>query len=377
MSFPCIAAPALRLLCFALILTAGANLTSCGADGGKDSFLPPGPATQAPPGNLVLYVAMARGNRIDAYRLGTDGLLPEDPFDTLFVVNPRRLAVENGVLYATLFDRVISARLGADGSLPVEPTSTTFTRDDYEPVDLELRDNILYIASSGLGLVQSFELDDNGDLPFEPSGTGQSEFAADFLSLELDGPYLYSGARDTQFIDVFLLDQDGNVPELAEPQEPQDNISLPDDIEIRDGVLYVTSAGDRSIRAYIIQPNGFLGGKQDSRTGTEEYYSDILLDGDTLYAAAYNAGRIDLYNILPDGMLTPQGPFRSTKSDPASFPSQMTMRGGILYVTQAGLNRVDAYVLDANGLPTQFPSSSTTPLQGASLPLDLALHELN
>jgi len=377
MSFLPAAARTARLLPFALAAAIAANLVSCGSDDGTDSFLPPGPSTQAPPGDVVLYASMARGNRIDAYRLGSDGLMPRDPFDTIFVENPRRLAVANGVLYATLDEQIISMRLGPDGSLPSVPTSSTLSRERYDPIDLLVRDNVLYVAASGLGFVQSFEIDENGNLPFEPSSIGQGEFASDFLSLALNGPYLYSGARDTQFIDVFLLRQDGNVPPRAEPQEPADNISLPDDIEIRDNILYVTSASDRSVRAYIIQPNGFLSGKQDSRTGTEEYYSDILLDGNTLYAAAYNAGRIDLYTIEPDGMLPGDGPFFRTKADPASYPSRMIMNDGILYVAQAGLNRVDAYVLDANGFPPNFPSSSTTPFPGQSLPLDLALYELN
>jgi len=377
-----VAARSARVFALALSVSAASSLSSCGTDGGTSSFLPPGPATTAPPGDLVLYVAQAVGNRIDAFRLGSDGLLPAQPFDTISLHNPRRLAVVNGTLYATLEDRIVSMRLGADGSLPSTPTSSTLPRDtndgiDYDPVDLEVRDDILYVASSGLDVVQSFELEANGDLPLVASGTGQSQYAADFLSIALYGQYLYSGARDTQFIDVFLLRQDGNVPPLSEPQEPSNRVSLPDDMEIRDGIVYVTSASDRSVRAYRIEPNGFLPQKQDSRTATEEYYSDILLDGDTLYAAAYNAGRIDLYTIEPDGMLPGEKPIFSTREDPASYPSHMIMNNGILYVTQVGLNRVDAFVLGANGLPTDFPSSSTDPGPQNSAPLDLVLYDIN
>lgn len=371
-----LAVRAARALTLALALTSGALSTSCGTEGGKSSFLPPGQATTAPPGDLVLYVAQNVGDRIDAFRLGTDGLLPATPFDTIFVDNPRRLAVANGVLYATLYDSVVSIRLGADGSLPQDPTSVAAPRSDYDPVDLLVNNNVVYVASQGLDVVQSFRLQANGNLPFLATGTGLSQYAADFLSLALNGRYLYSGARDTQFIDVFLLEQDGDVPPESEPQDPVDNISLPDDIEIRDGILYVTSASDRSIRAYIIQPNGFLAGEQDSRTATEEYYSKIMLDGDTLYAAAYNKGRIDLYDVDPDGMLPHRGPFYSTQHDTASYPSTMLMKDGILYVAQAGLDRVDAYVLGNDGLPPRFPTSSTTPARGESFPLDIVLYSL-
>jgi 6-phosphogluconolactonase (cycloisomerase 2 family) len=369
-------ARALRLLVAPLALAVGTSLPSCGTDGGVSAFLPPGPPTQAPPGDIVVYAAMAIGNRIDAYRLGEDGLMPEQPFDTIHVVNPRRLAVANGVLYASLIDRVVSIQLEADGSMPVEPTGNSASRGDYDPIDVIVRDNILYVAGSGLGIVQSFELDENGDVPADPTGVGQGEFSSDFSSLALEGEYLYAGARDTQLVELFLLEQDGNVPELAEAQEPDDSIALPEDIAIRDGILYVTSASDRSIRAYRIQTNGFLAGEEDSRTKSEEYYSDIFLDGDTLYAAAYNAGRIDLYNVDPDGMLPEEAPFFKTQEDPTSYPARMIMHRGILYVTAAGHNRIDAYVLGSDGIPPRYPTSSTTSRRD-SLPLDMALLELD
>jgi hypothetical protein len=361
------------------VLAFAAQLTACGSDGGVATFLPPGPPTSAGPGNLVLYAAMAAGNRIDAFRLGTDGLLPSEPFDSIFVAEPRRIAVANGVLYATLIDRIIAVKLGADGSMPSIPSSHSLTREDYEPVDLEVRDNILYVAASGIGLVQSFELDQDGNIPVEPSASGQGEFPSDYASLALDSDFLYSGSRDTDFIDAFLLREDGNVPALAEPQDPQDNIALPDDIIVHEGTLYVTSASDRSVRAYKLLPNGFLPGDETSRTRSEEYYEDILIENDILYAAAYNAGRVDLYAINPGGSLPEDPPFYSTFADTAAFPISMVIKGGILYVAQGGLNRIDAYVLDGAGRPSQFPSSSTSPPPGAqqSFPVSIALAELD
>lgn len=379
MSFPTVAARTARFLVFAMVVATGANLAACGASGGISSDLPPGPPTQAPPGDLVIYAAMANGNRIDAFRLGSDGLLPSQPFSSIFVTNPRRLAIAGDVLYATLNDRVISIQLGADGSLPNEPSARTIVREDYDPIDLEVRDNILYVAAAGLGNVQSFELAGNGNIPLEPTGAGTGQYPADYASLALYGDYLYSGSRQTDYIDMWILKGDGNIPLEAELQDPQDAIALPDDIEIRDGVLYVTSASDQSIRAYKLLPNGFLPGDYTSRTKGEEYYSDILFDGNTLYAAAYNAGRIDLYSVSPNGQLPEEKPFRETQEDPSSYPAHMLMNGGILYVAQAGLNRVDAYVLDGNGLPPAYPSSSTTPAPAPidSYPLNLALYHLN
>lgn len=363
------------LLALVLALPLLAGLASCGGSGGTSSALPPGEPTTAAPGDTVIYVAESKANRIDAFRLGSDGLLPSKPFSSIKVDWPRRLAVADGVLYASLYNGVVSMRLGADGSLPSKPTGASLTRSDYDPVNLEARDGKLYVAAAGILRVESFELDSKGDVPLEAAGSGQGEFPADFASLAFDGDYLYSGARKTEYIDVFLLDADGNVPTNAEAQNPRDNVALPDDLEIRDGVLYVTSGSDRTVHAYRIRPDGLLPADEDSRTAAAEFYSDILLDGQNLYAAAYNAGRIDVYDVDADGMLPEAGPVARTQFDPASYPAKMRLDAGVLYVAQAGLGRIDAYVLDGDGMPPTYPSSSTRALDG-SYPLDLVLYRL-
>ncbi len=360
----------LLLLSFCVLAVA-----SCGAGSGTSSDLPPGPTTTAPPGNTVLYVTMAQGDRVDAYRLGSDGLLPAAPFSTMHVTNPRRLVLGDGVLHVATEDRIVSARLGADGALPAGPDAETDPRNLSAPMDLLVRDGVLYAAISGFGLVESFQLE-NGLVPADPTATGKGQYPADYVSLELNGDYLYAGSRRSQIIDVFLLDQDGNVPAAAETQSPYDAVSLPDDIIIRDDILYVTSAADRSIHAYNILSDGTLPGDQDSRTKTEEYYSSIVLDGSTMYATAYNAGRIDLYTVSADGMLPEELPFAKTHADPAAYPARMALVGGILYVAQAGLDRVDAYVIGSDKLPPEYPSSSTEPAPGNSFPTDIVAYQL-
>jgi len=83
-------ARALRLLVVPLAFAAGTSLPSCGTDGGVSAFLPPGPPTQAPPGDIVIY----RNNELKAQvadaevgqpdRVGARGLEPEP--------HPRRVA---------------------------------------------------------------------------------------------------------------------------------------------------------------------------------------------------------------------------------------------------------------------------------------------
>jgi 6-phosphogluconolactonase (cycloisomerase 2 family) len=374
------AAKAARAFVFGATVAVGAGLAACGSDGGTSSFLPPGDPTTAAPGDIVLYAAMAQGDRIDAFRLGEDGLLPAEPFDTITLDNPRRLAVMDGVLYATIFDRVVAMRLGPNGSLPDVPTSQSDSNRRYDPIAIEARNGFVYVAAAGLGQLQSYEVDENGDIPNIPTGAGSTEVPSDYGTLAFDdvsGRFLYAASRDSQAIDLFILEQDGNVPPLGELMEPQDSVSLADDMIIRNGILYVTSGSDRSIRTYTLRANGEVPDDNDSRTESEEFYSDIFIQGDILYAAAYNAGRVDLYTIEPDGMLRKDGPFDETNDDPASYPSKLLINDGILYVAQAGLDRVDAFALDNDGRPSNFPTSSTAPGPDRSYPLDIALYSLD
>jgi len=352
-------------------------VSACGAGGGTSTELPAGPPTSAAPGNLVLYVAMAQGDRIDAYRLGVDGLLPSNPFDTIFVENPRRLAIADGVLHAALGDRIISLTLGEDGSLPAEPSAESEFLDNYEPNEIIVENGVLYVAATGRLRVESYRLDENNLIPTTPTGSGTGSFRGNYVSLELTDGILYAGARRTSNIDVFVLEEDGDVPTAAEDVDPQDRVALADEIVVRDGILYVTSGTDKSIRAYRIRNDGTLPDDFQSRTATEEFYSAMLLNGDLLYASAYNAGRIDVYDIDANGMLPEESPTFRTAADPASYPNELLLHGGILYAAQAGLDRVDAFIIDQNGLPASFPSSSTRPQEADSFPADLAMHELD
>jgi len=370
----------LRFSTFAALFVSAAWLAACGggsSGSGTSAFLTPGPQTTAPPGNVVLYAAMSRGNRIDAYRLGTDGLLPGKPFDSISVRNPRRLAIANGVLYASLDKQLIAMRLGADGSLPDSPTSETILNQNSDPIQIAVQNNVVYSADAGLNRVQSFRLDEDGDLPPSFTGSGEARIPGDYVSLAFNGTSLYAGARSSEVIDLFLLKPNGDVPIDAENQSPQDGIALPDDLVFHNNIIYVTSAGDKSIRAYKLVAGGFLPTDQSSRTETEEYYEDILIENGLLYAAAYNAGRIDLYHIESDGMLNHNTPFSRTEEDPETYPSKMEIKDGILYVSQAGINRIDAYVLDESGVPPNFPTSSTKRGPDPSFPLDIALYDLN
>ncbi len=361
----------------AVALATVLSVSACGAGAGTETALPPGPPTSAPPGNAVLYVAQAQGGRVDAFRLGSDGLLPNAPFSSINLLNPRRLLVGDGVLYVAMLDRVVSLELGNDGSLPQAATASTIVRPGMEAMEMRLRDGILYVAASGLSAVQAYRLDRNGQVPAEPSSSGASAIPAGYRTIDIEGDFLYAASRDQAIIDTYFLGAGGDIPAEPEPQLPQAFVALPDDLEVVNGVLYVTGGGDENLEAYQIRDNGLLDNLPDSRTAAREFYTHMDFYGDKVYATAFNRGKIDVYGIDPvSGQFADRAePLSSTREDTASFPTAIAIYANVLYVAQAGLGRVDAYIIGNDGLLNEFPSSSTRSLT-RHFPTDVAVFVL-
>lgn len=351
-------------------------LAACGVGGGTEVGLPPGPETAGPPGNVVLYAAMSRTDRVEAYRLGTDGLLPREPFDFLRLGdNPRRLTVNDGILYVALAEEIVSIRLGADGSLPAAPTGRSPFIEFYDPHEMIVANGMLYVASAGFRRIDAYILDEDGDIPADIDSAVTASADADYRAIVLNGEFLYAASPDRARIDTIRLEQDGSLPLEVEVQEPDPIIGRPDDLVVKNGVLYVTS-GDERIEAYIIRADGLLNEDEDSQTGTGALYSELIIEGDTIYGGATFRGRIDVFDMDPTtGMFDDNEARFSTFEDPTSKPTAFRIDGGVLYVAQAGANRIDAYLLDGDGTPTLFPSGSTRAVPG-SFPTDIEIFHL-
>ena len=184
----------LRVCAFAIAAVTALTALGCGAGGGKEREVPPGPATSAPPGNVVMYVSEGQGNRVAAYRLGTDGLPPAEPFSTIPLINPRRLLLVDDVLYVCLIDNVVSIEIEPDGSLPDLPTSITPPIAGIDAIDMVKVGDVLYVALEGLRVVAAYPLQ-NGQLTSESlsfSGTNLS----DYRSIANRGPFIYAGWVD-------------------------------------------------------------------------------------------------------------------------------------------------------------------------------------
>ena len=351
-------------------LTAG-----CNAGGGTSVFLPPGPQTTQPPGNLVLYVAEAIGDRVAAYRMGADGLLPATPFSTLALENPRRLALNGNVLYVATDREVVSLSLGADGSLPATPTAGTQPFNGADIFELAVRGDTLYAGFAGFNRLEAFRLTASGQVPASFL-TSSGEFDTDYRTLTVAGGFVYAAARASARIDTYLIGADGSLASTPETQNPSTFITLPDDIVARNGTLYVTNKGRRTLAAFRIRADGLLPQDPDSETQRSGTYQDIVFNGNTIYTCAFNEGRIDSYVLDPaDGSLPNAGPDSSTHVDQTTFPTALALRDGVLYVAQACSDRIDAYLITPTGFPTEFPSSSTIAVPD-SFPTDIEVYAL-
>ncbi len=338
-------------------------------------LLPTGPQTTQPAGNLVLYATEAIGNRVVAYRLGADGLLPGAPFSTLALENPRRLTLRGNVLYVATDRQIVSLTLGADGRLPATPTAGTLPSLGSDIFELEVVGNTLYAAFAGFNSLDSFRLTASGQIPAS-SLTASGDFDTDYRTLAVAGGFVYAAARTPARIDTYLIASDGSLASMRETQNPATFISLADDITVRNGTLYVAGKGRRRIAAFRIRPDGLLPQNPDSETQRSGAYQDLLFNGNTLYACAFNEGRIDTYFVDPgDGSLPDSGPASSTRADETTFPVSLALRDGVLYVAQAGSDRIDAYLINPAGFPTEFPSSSTIAVAD-SFPTDIEIYTL-
>jgi len=332
---------------------------ACGAGGGTETALEPGPQTGAPPGDQVIYASLSQDDRVLAYRLGTDGFLPGEPFDEMIIEEPRQVLVVGDVLYIAVEEGVASVQLNADGSMPAQPTATSIPVKDGDASQMIVDGDMLYVSMEGIDSIRAYPLT-GGQIAANPL-TRSGESGTNYIPIELVNGVLYAGTRDQARIDAFFVRPDGSLTEDPEVQDPEARIFDVKDLLHNNGILYAIEQDDRRLVTFTILESGLLPYDFDSKTAQQQAYAYLALDGDNrLYASAFNAGRIDLYLLEPDGLFTrKQKQYATTHGDTASFPTQILIDGGILYVSQMGIGRVDAYVLGSDGAPPDFPSSST------------------
>lgn len=382
-----------RELC-ALAIFFAVPLAGCGGGGdGSGSRLPRGQLTASDGGPLVLFTSEAgrsdrqgnreAGNRVSGYRLGTDGLLPLDPFTTVSTAdNPRSIFLvqgcEGGVPFSTLYvatlNRVQAYAVADSGAILPGPLSETVPEEGADGVAMTVAQGHLYVAAQGASRVDAYLMGSKGALPASPTSCARGLTSVSYGTLEVSGNVLFAGGLGT--IDTFALSA-GELPgaECASGAvtERIGSIIIPRalDLVIAGSRLYVSEEGERRIFSVGIEPGGALPLEFDSKTASLELFERLLLDGTRIYAAAFSAGTIMAFEL--EGGLLPRNAFSQTQADPNSLPVGLARSGDFLYVAQAGADRVDAFAVDPiNGTLSQTPVSSTARIAD-SFPNDIAL----
>lgn len=347
-------------------IAAALLITACGAGSGTERELPAGPSTSAAPSDDVLFVAYSQSNMVAAFRLGVDGFLPATPFSMMSVDQPRTMIRSGDFLYVGTTDRVVSARIAPDGSLPPQPDAETGRVGNGDISELLAIGDVVYAAYSEAERIVAYKLE-SGQVP---TGflTSSGESFSDFVTMDTADGYIYAHSPSLARIDAFRIMPDGGLDEFPEPQLPEIDIFGCEVLRIYNGVIYAGESLRERINTYTINSVGLAEGLNDgedpiSHTEREERYVDIAFEGNFLYAAAFNKGRIDTYVINPvDGTLPEQGPIGSTENDTGIFPASLLVLDGFLYVAQAGRDRIDGYTLGADGTPSAFPVTSADPI---------------
>ncbi len=382
-----------RGLCVAVVLL-GALLTSCGGGGdGSKNRLPRGALTASDSGPLVLFTSEAgrsdrqgnrqAGNRVSGYRLGTDGLLPLDPFTSVSTAdNPRSLLLVQGceagepfsTLYVATLNRVQAYAVADSGAIVPGPLSETAPEEGADGVAITAAQGHLYVAAQGASRVDAYLMGSKGALAASPTSCARGLSGVSYGTVEVSGNVLFAGGLGS--LDAFALSA-GELPgaECASGAvtERTGSIILPRalDLVIKGSRLYVSEEGERRIFSVEIQPGGALPLEFDNKTASLELFERLLLDGTRIYASAFSAGKIMAFEL--EGGLLPRDPFSETQADSNSLPVGLARNGDFLYVAQAGADRVDAFAVDpVTGTLSRSPVSSTAQIAD-SFPNDIVL----
>ena len=351
--------------------------------------------------------------------------------------NPRRLVVGNKTLYVAETDRVEAFRIAPRGGITsVGSTQPLVQPNKMNPLDIALSPDLtmLYVPQSGQRRIAAYPLADDGR--FALTADADKPYTGDFSSC-VQGPvgprYRRIAVRDTLLyvteaadngaVSVYPLATDPTTGRLDLQLKPADchlgktpsdttcplsqrrRLFVPNAFVLDDDRIYVESLFHHRIFAFPLT-NGlfdprwpqhkkapkdtvsvcltdadgnalkgpFRWAPSSSKTNAAEKYQDLVFHDGTLIGSQFLLGRIDAFQLKPDGSLR-RRPTRTTKGDVRGSPVGLAVRRNVLYVAAGELDRVQAFRLRTNALPDPTAFSETDE-QTDSFPNALAVAEL-
>jgi 6-phosphogluconolactonase len=277
-------------------------------------------------------------------------------------------------------------RIDLDGTLrPV--SSSPVASGGIKPISIAVHDDLVYVANLGDGTTGSnytgFKLHENGRLtPLRNSTVALPSTASPGdVFFNGDGTHLVGtevGTTDpsTFKIDSFVVGRDGRL--TAAPGSPfAAQGAGPFGSEFRPtnpSQLYVANAhdgaGKGTVSAFNVAKNGTLtsiGASPYADNQTAPCWVEITHDGRYLFTVNTGDSTISRYRIESDGKLTLLGstPIKNPTGTLRSFDARLSPHGEYLYVVDAGLDAVSAFVVDGGNLtelsasPVLLPTGAT------------------
>jgi hypothetical protein len=384
----------------------------------------------------ILYATAASQQRIDGFCLAADGALAATPSVQIGTLGglPRRVLVGNGVLYVAEVDRIEAFTIGARGGLRSLGATKPVTNLDPQDLALSPDGKTLYVTHQGF--LEAFALKTDGSLPESFTSCVQGERTNLFLDAQATSGLLYVSADDVPGrIAIYRLNLDGSLPQtdcrlnntdaskVKTPDSLRKRLQRPKAFVVVGDFIYVEERSAHRLTAFRLQPDGTFCDKHKdangnlvaescgdlayflptpacarrqakkqrqqcaaSETGSVLQYEDLVLypGGETLLGTQYFKGRVDAYRLKPEPRLAgaprvrlPKQPTRISAANPVMTPVRLTATDKAVYVAGGELDRVVAFRLRSDGVPTDATPFSRTDEQTDSFPNDVAVAMLS
>ena len=384
----------------------------------------------------ILYATAASQQRIDGFCLGADGALAATPSVQIGTLGglPRRVLVGNGVLYVAEVDRIEAFAISAHGGLRSLGGTRPVTNLDPQDLALNPDGKTLYVTHQGF--LEAFALNADGSLPDSFTSCVPGERTNLFLDAQATSGLLYVSADDIPGrIAIYRLNLDGSLPQtgcrldntdaakVKTPDSLRKRLQRPKAFVVVGDFIYVEQRSIHRLTAFRLQPDGtFCDKRKDangnlvaescgdlayflptpacarrqakkqrqqcaaSETGPVLQYEDLVLypGGETLLGTQYFKGRVDAYRLKPEPRLAgaprvrlPKQPTRISAANPVMTPVRLTATDKAVYVAGGELDRVVAFRLRSDGVPTDATPFSRTDEQTDSFPNDVAVAMLS
>jgi 6-phosphogluconolactonase (cycloisomerase 2 family) len=360
----------------------------------------------------ILYATAASVRRVDGFCIRGDGSLAPTAATQVDTAGegPRRLVVgANGVLYVAEMDRVEAFRIGRRGGLVRVGQTKPLQNPNMNPLDVAFSPDgtQLYVPQNGYDRLAAYPLDASG-APGDFTSCLKGPVPTGFQRIAVRDGFLYvSAVSHGGRIAVFPIAADGSLPaapadcerksEETCPLSERRKLRVPRAFVLDGDQVYVDSLDKRRLLGFTLAGGQFDPPVQKktgvtailchdatststacvlcdaagtvlkgpftyqrfaSRTSVTRPYQDVIFADGSLLGSQFLRGRVDAFRLRTGGVL-PKQPTRSTTEDVRGSPVGLALRGRVLYVAGGELDRVQAFLLNDNGLPAPTPFSET------------------